>query len=196
MAQSRVEAILENILGGDNDLPTPSSRGEVLLTRIADAIKNNIPKIQVANTASEMENQSQIYVYLGSETGYVNGNWYYYDTKTSAWKSGGVYQASPNVDVDDTLSISGMAADAAAVTAAVIAAQAAAVSEIKIYIEELTSPTEDDATANTNILPGMFFMINNRLYRSTRSIAAGTTISEGINCTQMSLSEALNFLQT
>lgn len=194
MAQSRVEAILENILGGDNILPAPASRGEALLIRIAETIKNNVPKIQVANQASEMEDHTQIYIYLGSETGYTHGDWYYYDTETSTWKSGGPYQA--NTNVDDTLSISGMAADAAAVTAAVIAAQAAAVSEMKIYIEELTSPTEDDATANTNILPGMFFMINNRLYRSTRSIATGTTIQEGVNCTQMSLSDALNFLQT
>lgn len=193
MAQSRIEAIFESILS-DTNPPTPKTSGEILLTRIADAIKNNIPKIQVANTAAEMTSPVQIYVYTGSEVGYINGNWYYYDSANSQWKSGGIYQTS--TDIDSTLSTTGMAADAAAVSAAIIAAQAAAVSEIKTYLEELTAPTEDDSVANKNIPDGTFFMVNNGLYRATRAIAAGTTISTKVNCEKQSLADALNYLQS
>lgn len=43
-------------------------------------------------TAAAMTDTSKIYVYTGSETGYTNGNWYYYDG--SAWVSGGVFNAA------------------------------------------------------------------------------------------------------
>ena len=44
---------------------------------------------EVANFVADMEDQTKIYVYTGSESGYVAGNWYYYDEE--AWVSGGVY---------------------------------------------------------------------------------------------------------
>lgn len=40
-------------------------------------------------TAAEMTDESAVYLYTGSETGYTAGNWYYYDG--SAWTSGGTY---------------------------------------------------------------------------------------------------------
>lgn len=193
MARSRIEAIFESILN-NSDLPTPKTSGEVLLARIADAIKSNIPRIQVAKTATDMTNPVQIYVYIGSETGYVNGNWYYYDSAESEWKSGGVYQAS--LGIDSTLSESGMAADAAAVSAAIIAAQEVAISEMMLYLEGILLPTEDDFIANENIPDETFFMIQNGLYRATGAIAKGTTISTKINCERLSISDALNFLQS
>lgn len=39
--------------------------------------------------ASEMTDNTLVYLYMGSEEGYTNGNWYYYDG--SAWVSGGEY---------------------------------------------------------------------------------------------------------
>lgn len=66
----------------------------------------------VASTAAEMTDTSKVYVYTGSESGYTSGNWYYYNG--SAWTSGGVYNASA-VQTDTTLTVSGMAADSAAV---------------------------------------------------------------------------------
>ena len=66
----------------------------------------------VAATATAMTDESKVYVYTGSETGYTAGNWYYYDG--SSWTSGGVYNAVA-VDTDTTLSVSGKAADAKAV---------------------------------------------------------------------------------
>ena len=66
--------------------------------------------------------------------------------------------------------------------------------DTKLYIEQLTKPTEDDMTANTNIASGVFFMIGNNLYLSTASIASGEAIVPGTNCTALSLADALNNL--
>ena len=66
----------------------------------------------VSDTASGMTDTSKIYVYTGNETGYTFGNWYYYNG--AEWASGGVYQASA-VETDPSLSVEGMAADAAVV---------------------------------------------------------------------------------
>ena len=63
----------------------------------------------VAATAADMTDQTKIYVYTGSETGYVNGDWYYYDG--SAWAVGGVYNSFA-LSTDTTLSVAGAAADA------------------------------------------------------------------------------------
>ena len=67
-----------------------------------------------ASTAAGMTDTSKVYVYTGSETGYTNGNWYYWDG--TDWTSGGIYNAVA-FTTDDTLSEAGEAADAAAVGA-------------------------------------------------------------------------------
>ncbi len=59
--------------------------------------------------ASAMTDTSRLYVYTGSESGYTAGHWYYYNG--SAWADGGQYGG---VAVDDTLTQSGLAADAKA----------------------------------------------------------------------------------
>lgn len=61
-------------------------------------------------TVAEMTDESAVYLYTGSESGYTAGNWYYYDG--SAWTSGGTYGGAVT---DTTLSISGKPADAKAV---------------------------------------------------------------------------------
>jgi len=66
--------------------------------------------------------------------------------------------------------------------------------DTKLYIEQLTAPTEDDMTANTNIPSGTYFMVGNTLYLSTTTIPAGDTINPGTNCTLMNLASALNAL--
>lgn len=77
---------------------------------------------QVAATAAAMTDQTKIYVYTGSETGYTAGNWYYYNG--SAWTSGGVYNAVA-VQTDPSLSEEGVAADAKATGDAIDAATVA-----------------------------------------------------------------------
>lgn len=57
----------------------------------------------IVATASQMTDHDKAYVYVGSESGYVTGNWYYWGG--SSWVSGGSA-------ADPTLSISGAPADA------------------------------------------------------------------------------------
>lgn len=66
-----------------------------------------------AATAAEMTDHDKTYVYVGSETGYTNGDWYYWNENQSAWVSGGVFNATA-MQTDDTLTLSGEAADARA----------------------------------------------------------------------------------
>lgn len=65
-----------------------------------------------APTASAMTDITSLYIYTGSESGYIFGAWYYYDTENEVWT---LYV---NANVDTTLSISGVPADAAAVGSA------------------------------------------------------------------------------
>lgn len=62
-----------------------------------------------ASTVAGMTDNTKVYVYTGSETGYTAGNWYYYDG--TDWVSGGVYNATA-LETDKTLLVSGAAADA------------------------------------------------------------------------------------
>ena len=66
--------------------------------------------------------------------------------------------------------------------------------DTKLYIDQLTKPTEDDMVANANITSGSFFIVGNRLFLSTTAIAQGDTIAPGANCTEVSLADALNQL--
>lgn len=77
-----------------------------------EGIFNALGTPMTADTAAEMVEESAIYVYTGSETGYTYGDWYYYDGEE--WISGGAY-ASTALVTDTTLSKAGQAADAAAV---------------------------------------------------------------------------------
>ena len=63
-----------------------------------------------ASTVAEMMDKKKVYVYTGSESGYIFGNWYTWTG--SSWVSGGVYNSAA-VQTDETLSKSGKAADAA-----------------------------------------------------------------------------------
>lgn len=76
---------------------------------ILSAIRNEYGYPFTAATAAAMTDTSKIYVYVGNETGYVNGNWYY--NNGTAWVSGGVYNSTA-FETDKTLTVSGSAADA------------------------------------------------------------------------------------
>ena len=68
--------------------------------------------------------------------------------------------------------------------------------DTKLYIEQLTKPSEDDMTANQNITADSFFMIGNRLFLSSVGIGQGQAIVPGTNCTEISLADALNLLNS
>lgn len=115
-----------------------------LVTGNVDSIQNEIAGLQaaigsplVASTVAEMTDTSRVYVYVGSETGYTAGNWYYYNT--SEWVSGGVYNSAA-VQTDTSLTQSGMAADAKATGDAIAAINISGVSEaLKISLLQLAS---------------------------------------------------------
>ena len=45
----------------------------------------------IVSAASNMTDHDTVYVYAGSESGYTNGHWYYYNSSSSAWVDGGAY---------------------------------------------------------------------------------------------------------
>ena len=77
-------------------------------------LRDNFGTPNMATTAAEMTDTDKIYVYVGSEAGWNNGHWYYYDAGTSTWVDGGVYNSTAFV-TDTTLTEAGKAADAKAV---------------------------------------------------------------------------------
>lgn len=64
-----------------------------------------------ATTVASMTDRTRVYVYIGTETGYNAGYWYYWNG--TAWTAGGIYN-SVAVTTDTTLTQSGVAADAKA----------------------------------------------------------------------------------
>lgn len=77
------------------------------------AIMGQIGSPYVATAVSQMTDKTRVYVYYGEESGYIKGNWYYWNANTSAWTSGKKYN-SEGIVTDETLAVSGKAADAKA----------------------------------------------------------------------------------
>ena len=70
---------------------------QTLYDQLLATMKKMVGHPFVASTVSEMTDTGKVYVYTGSETGYVNGNWYYYNG--TAWTSGGVYNSAEGVSI-------------------------------------------------------------------------------------------------
>lgn len=87
---------------------TYTSAGEAVRKQI---IKSSGSHANVASTVSKMVDDTKIYVYVGSETGYNYGHWYYYDDINEEWADGGEYTSNV-YEVDETLTVMGKPADA------------------------------------------------------------------------------------
>lgn len=107
------------------------------------ATKAEVGSPLVAASVAEMTDTNKIYVYVGSESGYTSGNWYYYNG--SDWVSGGIYNAVA-FETDTTLTQAGMAADAKA-TGDAIALEKNALNDVKDVIFGKTF-----TTVNTELL--------------------------------------------
>ena len=77
--------------------------------QILVAIQNSYGYPFTASTTADMTDTSKIYVYVGSEDGYTNGDWYY--NNGEEWVSGGTYNSAA-VETDKTLSLANVPADA------------------------------------------------------------------------------------
>ena len=65
-----------------------------------------------------------------------------------------------------------------------------------LYIDKLTGSTEEDMIADAPIASGKYFLVGNRLFLSTASIAAGAALTPGTNCTETNLAAALNAINS
>lgn len=83
----------------------------VQMQNIAERAESYVGAPLTALTEDDMTDTSRIYVYVGEETGYTNGHWYYYSE--DVWHDGGIYNAVAQL-VDNTLTEEGVAADAKA----------------------------------------------------------------------------------
>lgn len=106
-----------------NDLPLLSNPTEDMYCLVGkddlkkvpwSAIMGQIGSPYVATAVSQMTDKTRVYVYYGEESGYIKGNWYYWNANTSAWTSGKKYN-SEGIVTDETLTVSGKAADSATV---------------------------------------------------------------------------------
>ena len=95
----------ENILVSD---ASSTDISESLYEQLVDMVRSVSNGTAVVDTTSKMTDKNKIYVYIGSETGMTNGNWYYWNG--TIWTSGGVWNAVA-VETDKTLSVEDKAAD-------------------------------------------------------------------------------------
>lgn len=95
----------ENILVSD---ASSTDISESLYEQLVDMVRSVSNGTAVVDAKNKMIDKNKIYVYIGSETGMTNGNWYYWNG--TAWTSGGVWNAVA-VETDKTLSVENKAAD-------------------------------------------------------------------------------------
>lgn len=107
VSSGRLNHIENGIVDAHNSVATLNGK----IDQKVEELEAMIGSPLVASTASDMVDEDSVYVYVGSEAGYTNGNWYYFDGE--AWTSGGVYNSTAFV-TDPTLTVAGMAADAKA----------------------------------------------------------------------------------
>lgn len=115
------------------------------IDRAMALLRSEIGSPLVATAAEDMTDTEKVYVYTGSESGYVSGNWYYYDG--TSWSSGGVYNAVA-VETDDTLTQEGKAADSKATGDALTN-----VSNAINQLEEIVLPESVEATEALTYYP-------------------------------------------
>lgn len=143
----------------------------------------------VANEAADMTDETKIYVYTGSETGYTFGHWYYHDG--SAWTDGGVYMSG---DTDTTLSLSGIAADAAVVGDEINNIHSAidvnSAMNINAWTQgSLTASAGSATNSNTRCRSNGYFNSNN-----LGSGIAKISIANGLKLTVRIWDEKMNYL--
>ena len=135
-------------------------------TKLVAKLKTLFPGTPTAAaTVADMTDHSKTYVYVGSETGYTAGDWYYWDG--TAWTSGGPFQAT-SIITDTTLAVAGEAADAKATGDAIAAAKAAV----------LNAMAPAYSTSATYAV-GDYVNYNGSIYRCTTAITTAESWTAG-----------------
>ena len=135
-------------------------------TKLVAKLKTLFPGTPTAvATVAEMTDHNKTYVYVGTETGYTAGDWYYWDG--SAWTSGGPFQAT-SIITDTTLAVAGEAADAKATGDAISAAKAAV----------LNAMAPAYSTSATYAV-GDYVNYNGAIYRCTTAISTAEAWTAG-----------------
>ena len=112
IVQNRIIDTEDNISQIQNNLNLETiarNTGENELKNQINSLKAIVGTPLIATTLEDMIDTNKIYIYVGSQNDYINGNWYYYNG--TSWVSGGVYN-SQAINTDKTLTVSGAAADA------------------------------------------------------------------------------------
>lgn len=135
-------------------------------TKLVAKLKTLFPGTPTAAaTVADMTDHSKTYVYVGTESGYTAGDWYYWDG--SAWTSGGPFQAT-SIITDTTLEVAGEAADAKATGDAIAAAKTAVLNAMA----PAYSPSETYAV-------GAYVNQNGAIYRCTTAITTAEAWTAG-----------------
>lgn len=135
-------------------------------TKLVAKLKTLFPGTPTAAaTVADMTDHSKTYVYVGSETGYTAGDWYYWNG--TAWTSGGPFQAT-SIITDTTLAVAGEAADAKATGDAIAAAKAAV----------LNAMAPAYSTSATYAV-GDYVNYNGSIYRCTTAITTAESWTSG-----------------
>lgn len=135
-------------------------------TKLVAKLKTLFPGTPTAAaTVADMTDHSKTYVYVGSETGYTAGDWYYWNG--TAWTSGGPFQATSLI-TDTTLAVAGEAADAKATGDAIAAAKTAV----------LNAMAPAYSTSATYAV-GDYVNYNGSIYRCTTAITTAESWTSG-----------------
>ena len=117
ISDDTAENVVGNWLNNHPEATTSVQDGSISHNKLStsllsdiNAAKAAINGVLVAENTSQMTQENTAYVYTGTQSGYTAGKWYYKIGNTI--KEGGTYQGTIPV-VDETLTISGAAADAA-----------------------------------------------------------------------------------
>lgn len=135
-------------------------------TKLVAKLKTLFPGTPTAAaTVAEMTDHNKTYVYVGTESGYTAGDWYYWDG--TAWTSGGPFQAT-SIITDTTLAVAGEAADAKATGDAIAAAKTAVLNAMA----PAYSPSGTYAV-------GVYVNHNGSIYRCTTAITTAESWTSG-----------------
>ena len=170
LSATNLNRIENGIADSVNGVNSNSHSIAELQTRISQIASGSPAPVE---TVAEMTDESAVYLYTGSETGYTAGNWYYYNG--TAWTSGGVYGGAVT---STTFTEHGVPADDFAVGEAL--AEKADADDVG-DLSQLTTTARDNLVAAINETNEAITETNGRLTQQARYIYTNATTIEAVN---------------